>query len=157
MPRKAQAALHESHGKDDWAFLGLSYTAFDPDGLNIQIFRPLIDYCYRIAYMGKGVHLRKALSQLQYTQFSLGRVTGFPCHPLYRASFSGRQKDSGYYTGTGTAMRDPTVSMAVEDMALGVGPQYTYSHREGEEERVQPERRLEGQQFTELGRKYQHD
>ncbi len=31
----------------------------------------------------------------------------------------------------------------------------TYSHREGG--RVEPERRLEGQQFTKLGRKYQHD
>jgi hypothetical protein len=33
--------------------------------------------------------------------------------------------------------------------------QYTYSHREGG--RVEPERRLEGQQFTKLGPKYQHD
>jgi hypothetical protein len=32
--------------------------------------------------------------------------------------------------------------------------QYTYSHRRGG--RVEPERRLEGQQFTKLGRKYQH-
>ncbi len=36
--------------------------------------------------------------------------------------------------------------------------QYTYSHRErGEEERVEPGRRFEAQQFTKLGRKYQHD
>jgi hypothetical protein len=27
----------------------------------------------------------------------------------------------------------------------------------GERERVEPERRLDGQQFTKLGRKYQHD
>jgi hypothetical protein len=33
--------------------------------------------------------------------------------------------------------------------------QYTYSHREGG--RVEPERRGEGQQFTKLGGKYQHD
>ncbi len=35
----------------------------------------------------------------------------------------------------------------------------TYSHREGGGKvgRVQPERRLEGQQFTKLGRKHQHD
>jgi hypothetical protein len=33
--------------------------------------------------------------------------------------------------------------------------QYTYSHREGG--RIELERRLEGQQFTKLGRKYQHD
>jgi hypothetical protein len=33
---------------------------------------------------------------------------------------------------------------------------YTYSHRE-EEGRVEPERKIEGQQFTKLGRKYQHD
>jgi hypothetical protein len=35
---------------------------------------------------------------------------------------------------------------------------YTYSHREGVEGRgrVEPERRLEGQQFTKLGQKYQH-
>ncbi len=31
----------------------------------------------------------------------------------------------------------------------------TYSHREGG--RIEPERRLEGHQFTKLGRKYQHD
>jgi hypothetical protein len=36
--------------------------------------------------------------------------------------------------------------------------QYTYSHREGRKgRRVEPERRGEGQQFTKLGRKYQHD
>jgi hypothetical protein len=35
--------------------------------------------------------------------------------------------------------------------------QHTYSHREGEGGIVEPERRLEGQQFTKLGRKYQHD
>ena len=34
--------------------------------------------------------------------------------------------------------------------------QYTYSHREGGE-KLEPERSLEGQQFTKLGRKYQHD
>ncbi len=35
--------------------------------------------------------------------------------------------------------------------------QYTYSHRDGGEEgRVEPERRLEGQRVTKLGRKYQH-
>jgi hypothetical protein len=34
--------------------------------------------------------------------------------------------------------------------------QYTYSHREGGG-RVKPERRLWEQQFTKLGRKYQHD
>ncbi len=34
--------------------------------------------------------------------------------------------------------------------------QYTYSHCEGGW-RVEPERRLEGQQFTKLGGKYQHD
>jgi hypothetical protein len=35
---------------------------------------------------------------------------------------------------------------------------YTYSHREGVEGwgRVEPKRRLEGQQFTKLGKKYQH-
>ncbi len=33
--------------------------------------------------------------------------------------------------------------------------QYTYSHREGGG-RVEPERRLEGQQFTKLGLKYQN-
>ncbi len=33
--------------------------------------------------------------------------------------------------------------------------QYTYSHREWG--KVEPERRLEGQQFAKLGRKYQHD
>ena len=35
---------------------------------------------------------------------------------------------------------------------------YTYSHREGVEGwgRVEPKRRLEGQQFTKLGQKYQH-
>jgi hypothetical protein len=33
--------------------------------------------------------------------------------------------------------------------------QYTYSHREGG--RVEPERRLDGQQFTKLGGKYLHD
>ena len=35
---------------------------------------------------------------------------------------------------------------------------YTYSHREGVEgwERVEPKRRLEGQQFTKLDQKYQH-
>jgi hypothetical protein len=35
--------------------------------------------------------------------------------------------------------------------------QYTYSHREGEGGRVEPERMREGQQFTKLGRKYQPD
>ncbi len=35
--------------------------------------------------------------------------------------------------------------------------QYTYSHGEGGGGRVEPERRREGQQFTNLGRKYQHD
>jgi hypothetical protein len=35
--------------------------------------------------------------------------------------------------------------------------QYTYSHREGGRGTVEPERRGEGQQFTKLGRKYQHD
>jgi hypothetical protein len=30
--------------------------------------------------------------------------------------------------------------------------QYTYSHRKGEEGRIEPERRVEGQQFTKLGR-----
>jgi hypothetical protein len=35
---------------------------------------------------------------------------------------------------------------------------HTYSHREGGEgRRVEPERRLEGQHVTKLGRKYQHD
>jgi hypothetical protein len=38
---------------------------------------------------------------------------------------------------------------------------YTYLHREGGREwrgwRVEPERRLEGQQFKKLGRKYQQD
>ncbi len=35
--------------------------------------------------------------------------------------------------------------------------QYTYSHSEGGEGlRDEPERRLDGQQFTKLGRKYQH-
>ncbi len=33
----------------------------------------------------------------------------------------------------------------------------TYSHREGGRGGDEPERRLEGQQFTKLGRKYQHD
>ncbi len=36
--------------------------------------------------------------------------------------------------------------------------QYTYSHREeGEVVRIEPETRLEGQQFTRVCRKYQHD
>ncbi len=37
--------------------------------------------------------------------------------------------------------------------------QYTYSHREGGEggELIETDRRGEGQQFTKLGRKYQHD
>ncbi len=36
--------------------------------------------------------------------------------------------------------------------------QYAYSHREeGDAGRAETERRLEGQQFTKLGRKYQHD
>jgi hypothetical protein len=34
--------------------------------------------------------------------------------------------------------------------------QYSYSHREGERGRVEPERRVEGQQLTMLGRKTQH-
>jgi hypothetical protein len=32
-----------------------------------------------------------------------------------------------------------------------------FTQGRGEEGRVEPERRLEGQQFTKLGRKYQHD
>jgi hypothetical protein len=40
----------------------------------------------------------------------------------------------------------------------GYSIQNTYSPREGEEGgRVEPERRLEKQQFTELDRKYQHE
>ncbi len=35
--------------------------------------------------------------------------------------------------------------------------EYTYLHSEEGMGRVEPERRLEGQQFTKLGRKYQHD
>ncbi len=36
--------------------------------------------------------------------------------------------------------------------------QYTYSYKEGREGgRVEPDRRLEGQLYTKLGRKYQHD
>jgi hypothetical protein len=36
--------------------------------------------------------------------------------------------------------------------------QFTDSQREmGERGRVEPDRRLEGHQFTKLGRKYQHD
>jgi hypothetical protein len=36
--------------------------------------------------------------------------------------------------------------------------QYTYSHREGGSgEELKPKGRLKGQQFTKLGRKYQHD
>ncbi len=35
--------------------------------------------------------------------------------------------------------------------------QDTYSHSEGGKEKVEPERRIEGQQFTKLSRKYQHD
>ncbi len=34
--------------------------------------------------------------------------------------------------------------------------EYTYSHREGGGG-IEPERKLEGQQYTKLGRKYQHD
>ncbi len=34
---------------------------------------------------------------------------------------------------------------------------YPYLHREGEGGGDEPERRLEGPQFTKLGRKYQHD
>jgi hypothetical protein len=42
--------------------------------------------------------------------------------------------------------------------ALYTSTQYTFSHGEGGEGgRVESERRLEGQQFTKLGRKYQHD
>jgi hypothetical protein len=33
---------------------------------------------------------------------------------------------------------------------------YVYSHREWGGGRAEPERRLEGQQFTKLGLKYQH-
>jgi hypothetical protein len=35
--------------------------------------------------------------------------------------------------------------------------QHTYSHMGGGDGRVKPEKRLEGQQFTKLGRKYQLD
>ena len=35
--------------------------------------------------------------------------------------------------------------------------QSTNSHREGGGGRVEPERRIEGQHLTKLGRKYQHD
>jgi hypothetical protein len=34
---------------------------------------------------------------------------------------------------------------------------YLFTKGQGEGERVEPERRLEGQQFTMLGQKYQHD
>ncbi len=57
------------------------------------------------------------------------------------------------------------MSMTVEDMALGVGSSKAVETTvaslihtgKGGEERVQPERRLEWQQFTKLGQKYQRD
>ncbi len=74
MPRKAQAALHESHGKDDWAFSRRSYTAFWPRRPKYTKILSIDWSLLKMAYRGGGVHLRSLVST--WVKLSFCRITG---------------------------------------------------------------------------------